>query len=384
MRSRPGPGPIIRVARQLERERVAAKPVVDELRRSIQDRWDSDVPGAWRTVGFVQELTSAASDLTERDPATAAALAQFAIVVITAIPQDAYPPPVRLEAEATAWKELASAHRYVSKYEAAIRALDAADRCLDQAPSLGYDRVVLKFARALVFCDMQRFEEAYALLFESARAFADFADRRRLGQCLLLQGMIEQRRGLLVDACATYDEAISVIRDTGDIHSLASAYNNLAQARIDLGHNEAAVSALHHASAIFSDLAMPTEIGRVRALMGRLLLASGQFRRAHDVLAEARMMFIGLRMPEEAGLAGLELAEACLALGREDRARMMVEEVTGEFVRAGLDDRALTALAYLREVLPSGRGREAVRHVRTYIEQLRHEPLRVFAPLPVD
>jgi len=384
VRSRPGPGPIIRVARQLERERMEAKPVVDELRHSIQDRWDSDVPAAWKTVGFVHELTAAASDLTERDARTSAALAQFAIVVITGIPEDAYPAAVRLEAEATAWKELASAHRYVSEYEAAIRALNAADRCLGKAPALGYDRAVLQFARALVFSDMQRFDEADALLFETVRAFAAFDDRRRLGQCLLLKGMIEQRRGLLVEACMTYDETIVVIRDTGDLHSLASVYNNLAQARIALGHTNAAVSALHDAFAIFSDLAMPAEIARVRWVLGRVVLGSGQSRQAHDVLAEARMTFIGLRMPEEAGLTGLELAEACIALGRDDRARMIIEEVAADFVRAGLNDRALTALAYLRDVLPSGRGREAVRHVRTYIEQLRHDPLRAFAPLPVD
>jgi tetratricopeptide (TPR) repeat protein len=384
VRSRPGPGPILRVARQLERERAAAKPAVDELRRSIQDRWDGDVPAAWRTIGFVQELTAAASDLTEREPMTSAALAQFAIVVITGIPDDAYPPPVRLEADATAWKELASAHRYVSKYDAAIRALDAADRCLDQAPALGYDRAVLRFARALVFSEMRRFAEASAFLSESLRMFEDFHDRRRVGQCLLLQGVLEQRRGLLVEACMSYDEAIAIIRDTDDLFSLACVYNNLAQARIDLGHTDAAMTALHAAFAIFSDLAIPAEIARVRWVMGRVLLGSGQFRQAHDVLAEARMTFIALRMPEDAGLMGLELAEACVALGQDDRARMIIEEVAGEFVRAGLNDRALTALAYLREVLPSGRGREAVRHVRTYIEKLRHEPLRVFAPLPVD
>jgi hypothetical protein len=154
--------------------------------------------------------------------------------------------------------------------------------------------------------------------------------------------------------------------------------------RSSLLMNRAAVSALHDASVIFRELAMPAEIARVSWVMGRVLLGSGQPRQAHDVLAHARMTFIGLRMAEEAGLVGLELADACLALGQVDRARMVIEEVAGEFVRAGLNDRALTAVAYLREVLPSGRGREAVRHVRTYIEQLRDEPLRAFAPLPVD
>ena len=86
-------------------------------------------------------------------------------------------------------------------------------------------------------------------------------------------------------------------------------------------------------------------------------------------------------MPGEAGVVALDLVECLIALNRNDEARILVETVIGEFQRANLNDRAMTALDYLRELLPKRASREAVRHVRGYVEKLRSEPGRVFLPL---
>ena len=82
-------------------------------------------------------------------------------------------------------------------------------------------------------------------------------------------------------------------------------------------------------------------------------------------------------MPEEAGLAGVDLVEACLALGRDSAARTLLEEVIEEFRRSGLNERALVALTYLRD-LPAPR-RDTAAHVRTYLSRLRREPQLLFA-----
>ena len=53
-----------------------------------------------------------------------------------------------------------------------------------------------------------------------------------------------------------------------------------------------------------------------------------------------------------------------------------------EFSRAKLNGRAVIAVAYLRDVVETARGREAVHHVKRYVEELRRDPLRPFLPIP--
>jgi hypothetical protein len=95
-----------------------------------------------------------------------------------------------------------------------------------------------------------------------------------------------------------------------------------------------------------------------------------------------RKIFLRKTMVEEAGLAGLDIADALIANDRQSDARAVIESVVTEFVNAGLNQRAITALAYLRDVLPTAtKPQRAVRHVRQYLENLRSEPARLFFPL---
>jgi len=108
---------------QITAERGAAYPTVERLRSADLDRlWDEELPASWRTAGFVQELTAAAADLLERDARRSLELAQLAQAVSTSIPSHAYPPTVFAQLEGNAWKEIGTAHRYLSEFDAAIRA----------------------------------------------------------------------------------------------------------------------------------------------------------------------------------------------------------------------------------------------------------------------
>jgi hypothetical protein len=84
-------------------------------------------------------------------------------------------------------------------------------------------------------------------------------------------------------------------------------------------------------------------------------------------------------MAEEAGLAGVRLVEAYLALERRDAARAIIVTVIDEFRAASLNERALIALAYLRDLGPAARPTEA-QHVHSYLTRLRHEPALLFRP----
>jgi tetratricopeptide (TPR) repeat protein len=196
--------------------------------------------------------------------------------------------------------------------------------------------------------------------------------------------MIEHRRGQLREACATYERAIRISTSAGDLAGLAAAYGNLGQARADLGEIKAAAAAIQFSITLNADLGRTTEIARAKYQLGILLRSMGDFARAGTVFSEARLSLLGLTLAEEAGLAGLELAEVHLALGESERAKAFIEDVLEEFRRANLNQRAIEALAYLREVIATRKGQEAVRRVRTYIKELRRNPQQLFVPLPAD
>src|SRR5439155_5318041 len=123
-----GQASYLRTIAQITTERAAARPVVRTLRGSRFDLWEKDIPDSWRTADFMQQLTTAASDVLEADPRESLALAQLALAVATSIPPNTYPPPVQAQIEGTAWKEIGTAHRYCNEFDAALRAYDAAHR----------------------------------------------------------------------------------------------------------------------------------------------------------------------------------------------------------------------------------------------------------------
>ena len=87
-------------------------------------------------------------------------------------------------------------------------------------------------------------------------------------------------------------------------------------------------------------------------------------------------------MPAEAGLIALYIVDALVATGRREDGLQLTEDVLKEFITANLNQHAITALAYLRDLLPtSNRPRQTVNRVRSYVERLRTGPARLFLPL---
>ena len=341
-------GKVVAVAHQIKRERAAAKPLVSRLQSNTGPVWEGDVPPEWRNAGFVLELSSAASDILESNAATARELAQYAIIIAESIAPDAYPRPIRDSVTADAWKELANAHRYLSEYDAALRALSVAERHLADAPSADWERTLVRFARAVVLCDMHRLDEASILADETSAVFESYKEFRRCGHALLLKGMIAHRQGDFDAAATTFARAIDVLERTDDSRGLGSAYNNFGYAQAERGELASADRALQKALSIFEQLRFRGEAARTRCILASILLRINRFDRANELLATGRDTFRQLGMVEEAGIAGLSQADALLALGRPMEARTVIGDVLNEFRQASLSERAELALAYLQ------------------------------------
>lgn len=362
-------------------ERAAARPVVEELRTKSVTVWERELPQDWRTAGFAQELVRAADEVLEDDPRQSLVFAQLALTVTTSIPRNAYPAPLHAQIEGSAWRQIGTAHRYRSAYDAALRAYDAAECCFRSEDSLAHDVAINDYARAIVLSDMGRQAEARKILESVLPIFREFGDHRRVVKAMTVTGVIEQREGRFREAHAAFESALREVADD-DLQTRATLDLNLGYTKAELGRTNEAVLLLHQALALFTELKMTGEATRTEWVLARILLGRGEFERSIPMLDRVRDDFRRRSMPEEAGLAGLDLVEAMIATGRPATAREITERVLAEFREANLNARAVTALAYLRDLPENARSDRAVRHVRAYIEKLRDEPALAFLPLP--
>lgn len=365
---------IARLARQLRNEEEDARPLIELLRRDPH----AELPEGCATAGFVHVLTNAAREMHQRAPETSELLARRATAAAAAL-DAAYPRVLRAQFAATAWKELASAKRFRSDCESALHALDRAEAAIENEPALAHDRAILALARAVTLRDMNRVPEAQALLAPAANVFEEHGDTARVAQCELLSGMILHARGGAQEAIVAYRRALDAARASGDVRTVASALIDIGIVEAEEGRTNAALDALQQARAIFRDLHADAEVARANWGVGLALLTASRFEAAIPVLRDARRAFLASGLIEEAGLAGVELAEAYIALDRHAAAHRMIVAVTGELRAARLNERALVALAYLRDLGTAARA-ESARHVYTYLSRLRREPQLLFLP----
>jgi tetratricopeptide (TPR) repeat protein len=369
---------------RLTAERAAARGIVASLRASSAEVWDWEIPAHWRTAGFVQELASIASDVLESQPRESLAYAQLALAIATSIPLGTYPVPVQAQIEGAAWKEIGTAHRYVGEFDAALRAYDAAQRCFAGANTLAQDAAVVELARAIVLVDLGRHEEALSLLNSIAPVLRSFEDHRHVVQVRQLTATIYYQQNRFDDARVELEDAIKEVH-FDDAYTRAGMTGTLGLVYGKLGRVDDSLTHIHKARAILADLGMTGEVNRNDWALATTVLEAGDHTRAVEILQGVRNTFLSLSMAQEAALAGLDLADALIAGARMSEARQVVEASLAQFIAAKQNQNAVTAMAYLRDILPTTSSpRKAVDHVKEYLRRLSFEPARVFLPPPEE
>ena len=160
-------------------ERVASEDAeADEL---LTPFFASPAAAAWRDIrsqkrfltgGVVRRLSTHAHSICESEPLDALTLADAAIAVAEALPDDTYPGKAIFELRGTAWKERANAQLMLGQLQPAIESLARAERAYRQLPSPGLGISTVALVRASVLYQQQRLEEAAAIAGEAERGFA--------------------------------------------------------------------------------------------------------------------------------------------------------------------------------------------------------------------
>ncbi|HEY8164518.1 MAG TPA: tetratricopeptide repeat protein [Gemmatimonadaceae bacterium] len=369
---------------QIAQERLAARAVIDQLatRESIED---IEIPLEWRTAGFVHELAEYAFSKLESDPLQSLAFAHLGLAVITSISPDNYASPIFEYLDGHAWKEIGYAHRYLCSYTPALNAFQASEESFSNHSSLYGEEMGARFARACILALTREYQAALALNSSTLHEFRSLGDRRREILCEVLQAAIFHWQGEFEAARNRYESLLEVLRESDDSHTIGVLYNNLGNAYASLGRISDAVIALERAREIFIGLDMPGEVNRADAGLASVMVSMGDVHNALPILRRLRDDYLRRHMPEEAGEIGLLIVDALIATEQTELARVLTAQILQEFIDAKLNHRAITAIAYLRDLLQTaGDSRAGVRHVRSYVEKLRSEPALLFIPPEED
>jgi tetratricopeptide (TPR) repeat protein len=134
---------------------------------------------------------------------------------------------------------------------------------------------------------------------------------------------------------------------------------------------------------IFEDLDQTLLILRPRLMIARISLSAGNFREAVRALREVVSGFESKGALDDAADARLDLAEALLMLGELDEVEAICTELVLFYRQQNIITNALTAASFLNETAKARSiKRRDIRLVRSYLKDLRQDPLLAFVPPP--
>lgn len=313
----------------------------------------------FRTGGVVRILCRASADVREQNPLHAMYLAEAAAAIAEALPDDWYPARGISHLRGLAWKEYANACRYLGRFDAALDAINRAERAYRRLLSNETELGIVDYLRGTVLWKQERLEEALAYARKSNEAFSALRDRDRWVNARLLEGAILGDMQAYEAAQDIFAQLHEAAEEGGDPLVLARVLHGLGNICTDVGDFGNASVHLLDALQLYSVLDVSSEMARVRWSIAVLALVSGNVAEACLRLAAARDECIALDMLTDAALITLDLIEANVVLDRRSDIRRLCGEVLERVKVAGMVPAALRAVAYLRECSDRGRAYES-------------------------
>ncbi len=367
-------------ARRLQHERATSEDIVSSaLRDTPREAWPClHERRELHTSGALERLGQEVEKRHDTDPHEALAIAQLAAAIADGLTQGSYPAIMVAQLRAHAWRDHGLALSFLGRHDEALQSLDRAEEQLREFGTLEHDRSLVRFCRATLLQHLRRFDEARTVLDECRQVFRSHGDTQSYAKCTLATGNLLVRRG-------DYRAAREVLADLtfGDHPEYdAIAYLALGWCAIHLGEATEALRRFTEAERLFQVFGRRLPTVRCAYGVGSALLRLGRLDEAIEQLQAVRGWFLDDKLVEEAGLSGLEIVEAQLLLRNTLEAKLLAAKLVQEFSDAGLNRRAVAALAYLKEAIAASSATpDIVRSVHSYIFALRNDPNREFAAI---
>jgi tetratricopeptide (TPR) repeat protein len=306
------------------------------------------------TAGVVRVLCEAARKLREQNPEHALTVANEAAAIAEMLPADRYDALTRSELRADAQLERGNALRYLTRYEEALEALDAAQRGYEAGRLPERPLAMVDYVRSIVFMESERLDEAARLAAKSAAVFEVYGDRDRVvhaqmvvGGCLFYGRQYAAARDL-------YRALMPEARKLDEPVTEALCAMNLAHAEAELGDFAAALQHYSEAAAMYGQLEVRTELVRAQWGLSDVLVQLSNIAEGIDGLRRAAADMLVLGMTNDHAKVMLDLAGKLYALGELDELPALCADLVRVFTDAKMPENARTALAYLEAVVREG------------------------------
>lgn len=359
------------LAERLAAEDRNAAALLDSIANTPATWWRTGVMKSphGRTAGTVRQLLGRMRTEVRRSPARALDLTSLALEIANEISLIDYPSDLVISLRADAWRDHAYVLQFVGRFREAVAALHEAERLQRETaiPEFGLARILLVRASILTSTDKQ--QEAIDCAGQAATIFLEFGDRQKYAAARITQaGMLHEygavREALEIWESIKNEEALDELNRVMVIYNLGVAYS-------EVGQTSKAVEHITLSIAEYELLGMNTEAARARWALAKTLVSAGKFAPAVGLLDRTWKDFEALEMEGDAALVALELAETLLVIGDAERVPQICRTLLDRFTRAGMTSRAITALAYLREVVALGKAQPPViRQVREFLRDL--------------
>jgi len=340
----------------------------------------ANTPAAWwrtailkspvgHTAGLVRQLLTRMRPEVRRSPLRALELTSLAVDIANDISLIDYPSDFVISLRADAWRDQAFVLQFLGRFREAVAALGEAERLQRETaiPEYGLARILLVRANILTCTDKQ--QEAIDCAGEAAKIFLDFGDRPKYAAARITQAGMLHEYGAVREALEIW-EAVKNEEGLDELNRVMVIYN-LGLGYGEVGETAKAAEHITLSIAEFELLGMITEAARARWALAKTLVSAGRFTAAVALFERAWKDFEVLEMEGDAALVALELAEILLVIGEAERVPQICRTLLDRFTRAGMASRAITALAYLREVVALGKAQAPViRQVREFLRDL--------------
>ncbi|HEX7678667.1 MAG TPA: hypothetical protein VF713_11130 [Thermoanaerobaculia bacterium] len=360
-------------AARLGRERDASSDIaVRYLRDTPAEEWArlAEMPEL-RNNAALEQMSDEVRKRLHRKPREALAIANLSASIAESLPPSQYPPVVLAQIRANAWKDRASTLRYLARYDEAIEAAERGEESLSSFASLEHDRAIVRLVKGMTLAQLEKFDEAHAILSECRSVFRGHDDIRRYVQAGLAEANMLYKSTRHAEAARLLEDLLRDSIDAQDLESQARIHNNLGHCATNLG--DFAGAKIHFAEAVagFTDLGFTAEVPRTEFGAGVVLIGRGQISAGLDRLRQARLAFTAAGMIDEAGLCALRIVEVLVDRGEEVQARALTQNIVDEFTEAGFDERAIQAVVRLRDAIEvDDATAETVRTVHAIVKDL--------------
>ena len=360
----------------LEREGLLTSPTKTAWKNLQRDK-------RFVTGGVVRRLIAHAHSICENEPLAALTFADAAISIAEVLPDDTYPWNAVFELRGSAWKDRANALLIAGELPAALEALTHAERAYRHLQSPGFGLSSVALARAAVFCEQDRLEEAAACAEQAEHGFAHIGQEDRRMRAVFLRGSIKYEAGEIATVVTLFRQVLDYGELTNNHRWVARASYALGNCAVDNGNLGEASMHFHRALVLFREIGPDRERLAAEWGLGRVVLHGGDqseaIRRLHVVAAELEKR----SMLSDAALVRLDIVEALLAVGETRQIVEIATRLSRVFRSAGMITGALTAIAYMNEAAAAGKLTSGgVNAVRTFLRRSGRQPDLIFEPPP--